>query len=221
MKDIVVIGAGGLGREVSALIEDINRNEATWNFWGFIDETPEKQGAFINNHKVLGGFEWLENHPEENLWSVCAIGNPRDRYQLIRKARKFKLRFANLIHPTAVLNEFIRMGEGNIVCAHSLISVNTKIGHHTLISPGCGIGHDVTLGDYATLYWNVTLSGYVTGHEGCEIGSGAVVIPKVSVGDWSILGAGAVAIKDIPDHCTAVGIPAEVIKTHASGFSLQ
>ena len=110
-----------------------------------------------------------------------------------------QLLIKKIIEPADWLNEFIH-------------NKNTKIGNHVSVNPGCGIGHDAVIEDYATLYWNVTLSGNVRIQEGCEIGSKAVVIPKMTVGRWSVIGAGAVVVKDIPDSCTAVGIPAKPIQ---------
>ncbi len=212
MKDIVIIGAGNFGREVAQLIDEINMNKKTWNLLGFVDETVEKHGTLINNNIVLGSFDWLEKNSRNKQWAVCAIGNPRDKYAIINKVSAYNVNFTNLIHPDAQISKFVEFGFGNIICWNSFISVNTKIGNHISVNPGCGIGHDTVIGDYSTLYWNVTLSGNVKVNEGCEIGSKAVVIPKRTVGKWSIIGAGAVVVKDIPDNCTAVGIPAKPIK---------
>ncbi len=214
MKDLLIIGGGNFGREVAQLIRDINRERVQWNLMGYIDETLEKQDTVLNNTPVLGGLDWLEKNIRTRICAVCAIGNPRDKYTLIKKLEPFNIDFPNLIHPNAALNDYIEIGYGNIVCWGSFLSVNTKIGNHISINPGCGIGHDTVIKDYSTLYWNVTLSGNVTINEGCEIGSKAAVIPQKTVGSWSIIGAGAVVAKDIPDNCTAVGVPAKPIKFH-------
>ncbi len=214
MKDLVVIGAGALGREVAQLIKDVNSDKNQWNFLGFIDETPEKQGVVINNSPVLGGFDWCEKNRFSSIWAVCAVGNTRDKFSLVQKAQASGLQFTNLIHPGVARNEFIEMGTGNIICWGTFLSVNIKIGSFVTINPGCGIGHDTVIEDYVTLYWDVTLSGNVLIREGCEIGSKAAVIPKKTVGGWSVLGAGAVVIKDLPENCTAVGVPAKPIKLH-------
>ncbi|MHB8065396.1 MAG: acetyltransferase [Ruminiclostridium sp.] len=212
MKDIVIIGAGNFGREVAQLIEDINMDKKTWNLLGFIDETSEKLGAKINSNTVLGRFDWLEKKGGNKLSAICAIGKPKDKYAVIKRVSTYGMNFANLIHPDAKVSKFVEFGYGNIICSNSFISVNIKIGNHVSINPGCGIGHDVIIGDYSSLYWNVTLSGNVKVGEGCEIGSKTAIIPKRTVGKWSIIGAGAVVIEDIPDNCTAVGVPARPIK---------
>ena len=218
MKDIVIIGAGGLGREVGQLINDINQDKKEWNLLGFVDETPEKQGTIINNYPVLGGSGWFDNSLKNNIWAVCAVGNTKGRFNLIKKAEAMDVNFANLIHPSVARSEFMDIGVGNIICCNSFLSVNIKLGNHIAINPGCGIGHDTIIGDYVTLYWNVTLSGNVFIDEGCEIGSKSVIIQKKTVGKWSIIGAGAVVVKDMPEECTAVGVPARPIKIHSSNI---
>lgn len=212
MKDIVIIGAGSFGKEVAQLIEEINEDKKTWNLLGYIDETVEKHKTVINNNVVLGDFSWFEKNSPDKIWAVCAIGNPKDKYSLINKASAYNIKYANLIHPDAKTNKFIEFGSGCIICCNSFISVNTRICDHVSINPGCGIGHDTIIEKYSTLYWNVTLSGNVCIREGCEIGSKAVIIPKRTVGKWSIIGAGAVVVKDLPEGCTAVGVPAKPIK---------
>ena len=214
MKDLVIIGAGAFGREVAQLVEEINQYKKMWNFIGYIDETEEKQGKSINGDMVLGDFNWLDKIDTKNIWGVCAIGNTMDKFKLVNKAKVYNIKFANLIHPSVRLNNYIQIGHGNIICANSILSVNTRIGNHVAINPTGGIGHDAIIGDYSTLYWNVTLGGYVKLNEGCEIGSKSVVLPNTTIGKWTILGAGAVVIKDIPEYSTAVGVPAKVIKTN-------
>ena len=212
MKDIVIIGAGSFGKEVAQLIDDINTDKKTWNLLGFVDETIEKHGTIINNNIVLGNFNWLEKNSGNKLYVTCAIGNPRDKYEVVKKVSLISTNFTNLIHPDTKINQFIELGYGDIICSNSFISVNIKIGNHVSINPGCGIGHDVVIGDYSSLYWNITLSGNVTIGDGCEIGSKSAIIPKKTIGKWSIIGAGAVVVDDIPDNCTAVGVPAKPIK---------
>lgn len=212
MKDLVIFGAGNLGREIAQLVTEINKDKSQWNLLGYIDETIEKQGKIINDHLVLGNIDWLKKNMKYQLWTICAVGNPKDKFRILSNLAGCNIRYANLIHPSASLSKFVQLGIGNIICWNSLLSVNTKIGNHVSINPGCGIGHDTVIQDYSSLYWNVTLSGNVQINQGCEIGSKAVVIPKKVVGKWSIIGAGAVVTEDIPENSVAVGVPAKTIK---------
>ncbi|MFZ5987886.1 MAG: acetyltransferase [Bacillota bacterium] len=212
MKDIVIIGAGNFGREAAQIVEDINLDKKEWNLIGFIDETQEKHGTLVNDIPVLGGFDWLKENLSSRIYAVCAIGNPKDKYNVIKKASAFGVDFCNLIHPLAKISKYVQLGTGCIICWNAFLSVNTKVGNHVSINPGCGVGHDTVIGDYSSLYWSVTISGNVQINEGCEIGSNASIIPRRVIGEWSIIGAGAVVVKDLPENCTAVGVPAKPIK---------
>ena len=211
MKDIVVIGAGGFGREVVQLIKDINQEKKEWNFLGYIDEDKEKHGLILNEDIILGDFSWFEKNKHKKVGIVCGVGNTVSKAKLINKLIG-ENDFPNLIHPSVLRNKHIDFGVGNIICAKSILSINTKIGNHVGINPGCSIGHDTIINDYTTLMWDVTLSGNVLVNEGCEIGSKTVVIQQKTIGKWCIIGAGAVVVRDLPENCTAVGVPAKPIK---------
>lgn len=218
MNDIVIIGAGGFGREVAQLIEEINAVKKTWNFLGFIDETPEKQNTIINDSPVLGDLSWFKANNKNDLYAAIAIGNPKDKMKLINRAKACDINFANLIHPDACVSKFAELGKGCIICRNTILSVNTKVGDYVSINPYSGIGHDTFIEDFVSLYWNVTLSGNVRICEGCEIGSKAVVIPKKTIGKWTTVGAGAVVVSDLPENCVAVGVPAKPIKNSKVKF---
>ncbi|TDA69480.1 MAG: acetyltransferase [Clostridia bacterium] len=215
MRPLVIIGAGGFGREVAWLVEDINRERATWELLGFLDDTKELHGRVVNGYPVLGDLSWAERERARGVAAVCAIGDPKAKRRLVGKARRAGLQFASLIHPSVTMSGRVEVGEGVIVCAGCILTVDIRLGEHVALNPGCGVGHDVFINRYATLFWHVDLAGHVSIGEGCLLGTKATVIQGVTVGVWSTIGAGAVVIRDIPPHCTAVGVPARPIKFHA------
>lgn len=213
MKDIIIVGAGGVGRETAQLIEDINSERNQWNILGFIDDNKELHGRNINGYEVLGGIEIL-NSSIGKPSVVCTISNPVIKNRVLSKLNKSNIKFAKLIHPTAVVSRYVDMGEDIIVQAFCYLSTNIVIGDHVQLNPQCGIGHDSIIGNYSSLYWNVNISGNVRIEEGCVFGTKSTVLQGISVGKWSIIGANATIIKDIPAHCTAIGTPAIPIKFH-------
>lgn len=211
MKDIIIIGAGGFGREVAWLIEDINKVYKEWNIVGFIDEKVENKGRYLNGYKILGNFSEVTK-VEDDLYYICAVGNPEAKKQLVQKAEELGLRAATLIHPSVVMSKHVSIGEGTIICAGNIITVNIKIGNHVIVNLDCTIGHDVLIEDCVTILPSANISGNVKINQCCDIGTGCAIIQGKTIGKNSVIGAGAVVVKDIPDNCVAVGCPAKIIK---------
>jgi len=211
MKDILIWGAGGFGREVIWLIEEINKINPTWHIIGFIDDDISKIGQVINGYKIIGSSEILETFNKET-WIIVSIGDPQNKVMAISKLRNPHLKYPILIHPSVIMSQRVEIGEGTVICAGSILTVNIKIGKHTIINLDCTIGHDVNIGDYSTISPSVNISGNVSIGEKTFIGTGAHIINNIEIGEDVIIGAGAVVVNNIPSNCTAVGIPARPIK---------
>lgn len=211
---LVIIGAGGLGRETAWMVQEINIASPAWKLLGFIDEDCKNHNKILNGVPVLGGFDCVEDIAcrHRPLYAVCAVANPAGKKNLVKKALACGLLFANIIHPSVTISPFARLGTGIIVAANTIITVNVTLGNHVAINPGCGIGHDVEIQDYTTLFWHVNLSGNVTIESECLLGTKTVVIQGVTVGRKTITGAGAVVVHDIPACCTVAGVPAKPIQ---------
>lgn len=214
MKDLLIIGASGFGREVAWLVERINKQNKTWNLLGFIDDNAENHGNVVNGYPVLGGCEKIAEYSDVSV--VCAVGAAKTREVIINKVQKIapNAEFAVLIDPKVEMSELVEIGEGSIVCAGTILTVNITLGKHVIVNLDCTIGHDAVLHDYVTLYPSVNVSGCTDLGYGCELGTGCQIIQGKTVGEHSIVGAGAVIVKDIPEKCTAVGSPAKPIKFH-------
>lgn len=212
MKELVIIGAGGFGREVAWLVEEINEIGNEWNLLGFIDEDKEKYGKDLNGYRILGGFEYLDG--KKNIYYVCAIGNSKIKRNIIEnKCIKYNIKPATLIHPSVIMSKkYNEIGEGCIIGAGSIITINTEIGNHVIINIDCTVGHDVVINNYATIYPSVNISGNCYIGECAELGTGTQIIQGKRIGSNSIIGAGSVVVKDIDSNKTAVGVPAKVIK---------
>jgi sugar O-acyltransferase (sialic acid O-acetyltransferase NeuD family) len=215
VKELLIIGAGGFGREVAWLVDRINQRCPTWNQVGFLDDTPDLYGKLVNAHPVVGKCADYVKYPDAYL-SVCvADANARKRLITILCSVGAP-RFATLIDPSSLYSDSALIGEGCIICAHTILTVNISIKSHCIINLDCTIGHDVSIDDYVTLYPSVNISGYVNIGSCTEIGTGTQIIQHKSIGEQTIIGAGSVVVKDIPSHCTAVGCPAKPIK-HNTG----
>lgn len=214
MKDIYIIGASGFGREVAWLIERINANKPEWNIVGFIDDNENLAGKKINGYPIIGKTDYLIDL-KQDIWVICAVGASVVRKAIISKFEDCRhIKYATLIDPSVIISSSVEIGEGTIICAGSIITTNVIIGDHVIVNLDCTIGHDDIIHDFATLYPSVNVSGNVTIEPCVEIGTGTQIIQGISIKNHVIIGAGAVVIRDLPCHCTAVGSPAKPIKTN-------
>lgn len=212
MKRLIIIGASGFGREVSWLVERINQAQPQWDILGFLDDNEELMDQIAGGYKVLGCVEDVVKYPDAHF--VCAIGSARIREMIISRINKIipNVKYATLIDPTVQMSNRVEIGEGSMICAGNIITVDIKIGKHIIMNLDCTVGHDAVIHDFVTLYPSVNLSGITTVGECTELGTGTHIIQGVNIGSHTIVGAGAVVIKDLPDKCTAVGAPAKPIK---------
>lgn len=216
MRDIVIVGAGGFGREVQWLLERMNTCEKTWNLRGYIDDGVAA-GIMIDGLPVLGDVEYLKQI-EEPLAVVCAVGASKTRKKIIERIIDNKnLDFPNVIDPSVQRSERICMGKGNIICAGNLLTVDITLGDFNIINLDCTVGHDAVLHSYVTVYPSVNISGCVEVGDETELGTGSHIIQGRRIGRNTVVGAGAVVIRDIPSDCTAVGNPAKPIKFSGGG----
>ena len=212
MKDLIIFGASGFGREVAWAVERINKVSPTWNLIGFMDDNDDIQGKDINGYRVLGKTADADKFPD--AYFVCAVGASKVRERIVEnlKAVNHDIKFGTIIDPTVEISDLVKIGEGSIICAHTIITVNIEIGSHVIINLDCTVGHDAVLQDFVTLYPSVNVSGITEIGHAVEMGTGVQIIQGKKVGEYSIVGAGAIVVKDIPANCTAVGSPAKPIK---------
>ena len=212
LKDLYIVSAGGFGRETVGVIERINEVKPTWNLKGFIDNDESILGKKVLGYPIIGNDNYLLELQRE-VWVVCAIGNAKLRKRVVENLSKNSyIRFATIIDPSVIIYKDVTIGEGTIVSAGSIFTVNIKVGKHVIINLDCTITHDDIIQDFVTLNPSVNVSGNVVVEECVELGVGTQIIPGKRVGSGSIIGAGSVVIRDIPANCTAVGIPAKPIK---------
>lgn len=212
MKDLYIIGAGGFGREVAWLVERINGAKPTWNLKGFIDDNHSLWGSYEDEYPVLGGCDYLlKEAANGDVHVVCAVGAAKSRKRIVDKLSGC-VPFATVIDPSVILSKRVEIGEGCIICAGTILTVDIKIGNHVIINLDCTIGHDDIIHDFVTIYPSVNVSGNVEVGACSEMGTGMQIIQGKKIGTGSIVGAGAVVVRDIPDNCTAVGSPAKPIK---------
>lgn len=214
MEKIVIIGAGGFGREVKMLIDQINLKDNRYEFLGYFDDGLKKD-TIINNNKVLGSLDDLLQF-EQKINVVIAIASPDIKKKIVYKlSYNSNIYFPTLIHPSVLIgSEFVSIGVGCIICAGTIVTCNIEIKDFVIINLMCTVGHDTIINSYASFMPSVNISGEVIIHEEVYVGTGAKIINQLEIGKQTIVGAGAVVSKSLPERCTAVGIPAKPFKFH-------
>lgn len=210
MKDLVIIGAGGFGREVLQLVKEINEQTPTWNFLGFVSEWEETESP--EGILPIGDLEYLKNmNPKPYVVVAIAIADARRRISAI--CEEAGIPFATLIHPTVrIKGDLCTVGEGSILCEGVLLAVNSHIGKHCILNFSCGIGHDTIVDDFVSMMSETITGGNTYIGKGCYFGLRCIVINKLNLTNDCTFGAGAVIVKDATESGTYVGVPAKMIK---------
>ena len=204
MKDIVIYGAGGLGKEIACLIENINQDTPQWNLLGFIDDNSSKETWF--GLPVLGNKDFLKKNQSINV--AVAVGNPLIKKLIVSNISGSK--FPILVHPQSqLMSANIKLGKGTILTAGTMLTCDIELGQFVLVNLNTTIGHDTKVGDYASIMCGVNIAGGVNIEQCSFLGSGASILNQVYIGKNVKIGAGAVVISSVDDNKTAVGVPAE------------
>jgi len=212
MEKVVIIGAGGFGREVLDVFLAENEVSKRWEILGFVDDDPELQGKTLNGYPVLGSFDWFKTINPREIKVITAVGNNEVRRKVVEKVQSIGLEFCSVVHPNVIMTPFVSIGQGVVVTAGCIFTNQIKIGNHVIVNLDVTIGHDTIIEDFVNLNPGVHINGNNKIQEGAYVGSGAVTIQDITIGKWSIIGAGAVVVMNIPEKVVAVGVPAKVVK---------
>jgi sugar O-acyltransferase (sialic acid O-acetyltransferase NeuD family) len=211
-QKLVIIGAGGFGRDVLDVVEAVNRQTRAvdvqrFDVVGFLDDgNPDLALLEPYGVPLLGPVSQLAELPDD-VGYVIGIGDPavRRRLDALGGGRACPV----LVDPTATMTRRVELGPGTVICAGARLSNHLRLGRHVHVNVNCTVGHDATLGDYVTLSPLVAISGNVIAETGAFFGTGARVNPGLTVGTHAVVGTGAAVIRDVPGHSTVVGVPAK------------
>jgi sugar O-acyltransferase (sialic acid O-acetyltransferase NeuD family) len=213
-RSFVIVGAGGHAKVViDALLSGGQR------VLGCYDYDPARLGVeVIGGVRVVGSSAGVPEGLAPGTLVIVAIGDNRTRRRL---GSSRDVEYGIAVAPSAVTGLGVRIGDGSMVLQSATVNADSVIGRHVILNTDCSVDHDCRVGDFVHIAPGGRLGGSVTVGEGTFLGIGVKVLPGVRIGRWSVVGAGAVVTRDLPDNCTAVGVPAGVIKTRNEGWHLE
>lgn len=208
---MLIIGAKGFAKEV---LEICHQNNDLQNLAFFDDVNPDVVGLLYNQFPILKSIKEAENYfnTVDNRFTI-GIGNPKLREILVQKFEKIGGKYTSTISTTSYIGNYANIiGIGCNIMQMVIITNDITLGKGVLINQLSSIGHDVTIGNFCEICPSVSISGNCQIGEQSFIGTNSTILPNIKIGSNVIIGAGSVVTKDIPDNCTAVGIPAKIIK---------
>ncbi len=209
-RRVVILGAGGHGRVVLDILLQTRHHEII----GFLDSNADIQGRRIDGVPVLGGISDLEDIAQSVGIDgvIIAIGDNGTRRGLARRIEQAGIPLISAVHPSATIAHNATIGRNVVIAAGVVVCANCQIGDSVILNTGCIIDHQTMIGEGSHICPGVRIAGRVKVEPGVFVGIGATVIPKVTLGCESIIGAGTVVLEDVLPMATVVGVPGRPIK---------
>lgn len=208
MKQIIILGANGFGREVLQWVKDINNVEKRWTIKGFLDDNINALDGYECDYNVIGTIkDWNPSGDEE---FVLGVSSPAIKEKIVTILKSKGAKFATIVHPTSIIGDFCEIGEGLVVTPRAKISPNVKIGNFVTIL-GCGVGHDAIIGDFSTLCGYCGVNGHVQLGKRVFVGTSAVIAPSKKIGDDAYICMGSMVMSNVKANTKVLGYPAKRI----------
>lgn len=201
--NLVVIGAGGHAK----VILDCLSSQAGYNVLALLDAQSDKKELL--GVPIVGGDEHLSDLVNQGVkHAFIAIGDNKRRKAMALKLTTMGFQFINAISQHAVVSEHAILGQGICIMPGAIVNAGTQIGDHVIINTNSSIDHDCNIAAFSHIAPGVNLAGNVTAEEGCFIGTGASVIPNITLGQWTCAAAGSIIVNNIKSCQKIKGIPA-------------
>ncbi|NQU53949.1 MAG: acetyltransferase [Bacteroidetes bacterium] len=215
-KQVIIIGGKGNGGVAAACINDMRKNYNIYEYevFGFLNDFIPV-GETINGYKVLGVTKDIKQYLEGDFYFIYAIHSVSHGSLRIKIFESLGIpdeKLVTLIHPLTFVGEGCEIKSGVMIMANSYIGPKSKIGKCTFVMANCAIGHDITIGNFCHFSMGSTCGSIINIGTGCDVAINATVLEKVTMGDFSVVGAGALCIKDVEPYQVVVGNPAKHLK---------
>lgn len=209
---MLIVGTGGHALDLLDVVVRLNLADNLC-FFNNVDPAFEFEIPFLKNRPVIRKNDDLADYFSKQPHYVLATGNPKSRKALNELMLSYGGKPVSLVSPLASIGHINNhLGEGLNIMNHVVITSNVSIGKGSLINTGSIITHDCRIGEYVEISPGVNIAGACHIMDHVFIGTGACILPKITIGKNSVVAAGAVVIKDVPDHVMVAGNPAVVKK---------
>jgi sugar O-acyltransferase (sialic acid O-acetyltransferase NeuD family) len=210
MGKLVIVGAGGFGREILSWVEDVLTDKKEWQVIGFLDDNPKALDGYNYHLSVIGTID--DYQPRKDEFLVMGIASsPLKKLKIAATLKSKGGRFISLVHPSVIVGKNVKIGDGCIICRNVIFTCDILVGDFVTINILSTIGHDVSIGDGCTLHPCVSISGFAQLGQGVLIGTHGSLLPGAQIGDFATVGAGSVVIKNVEAETTVLGVPAKRI----------
>ena len=206
MKNLVIVGAGGCGREILQWAKDINKREQRWHIKGFIDDNLDALCGKKCDVSVMAKVDEYEIGEDDEF--TCGIGNSKIRKLVIEKLEAKGAKFVNIIHPNAVVADSCTLGKAVVIYPFALISDNAEIGDGCIINMYSSIAHDSALGEYCTISAHCDVTGMCTLGDRVFMGTTSNMVPSSRIGNDVYICAGSTVMTRLRDGAKVLGNPA-------------
>ncbi len=206
MKNLIIIGARGFGREVYHLATQCKGYRSEFEIKGFLDDKADALDGVGGYPSILGAVETYVIQADDVF--VCALGEAKFKKQYVDLVRGMGGLFYTLIHPSAMISPNAKIGQGALILSNVFVSCEVQVGDFVTLQPFCTIGHDARIGSFAHLNAYAFMGGHAHADEGVTLHTGAKILPHKKIGAWATVGAGSVVLRHVKPGNTVFGVPA-------------
>jgi len=208
--EILILGAGGHAWVVADIFLRAQKEGASVRLIGCLDDDSRLHGSKILGVEVVGSLNMVKEISHDGV--VVAIGSNRIRSQVYKRLQDQGEKFVQAVHPSAIISPDVKIGAGSMICGGVIVNPGTVIGQNVIVNTGSTIDHHNKIGNHVHIAPGVHTGGETEIGEGTLVGIGSIIMPRCSVGSWSIVGAGSLVHKNLPGNIVAFGVPANIVR---------
>jgi len=197
---IAVLGAGGHATVIVATLHAMGRTVSA-----LFDDSPENWGNTVLGVPIRGPIAAVRDSTCTR--AIIGIGDNDVRKRI---SHEIEIEWTTAVHPFSSVHPDVTLGPGSVVFAGGIVQAGARIGAHVILNTRASVDHHCRVGDYAHIAV-AHLGGGASIGEGVFLALGSIVLPGLHVGDWAVVGAGAVVTKNVAPSTTVVGVPARPI----------